>query len=156
MPAFDNTVELQGGNIIVSHKAKQKPSVFRLKVRGLDIPSPSKNKGQALKLLSRFEIFKVKKIFLFGLFLILAIIGNVYAVEDVSIENTPMNNKEVENCFQKDGIIIDVIKLNYVNAEDVAHVLAPLFSEKTKIIPFKPANSLIIKNRLKPPEELAD
>jgi type II secretory pathway component GspD/PulD (secretin) len=74
---------------------------------------------------------------------------SVYAEEDVSIEGTVMNNQKIDNCLQKDGITINVIKLNYVNAEDVVHVLAPLFSESAKIIPYKPTNSVLIKGKLR-------
>lgn len=95
----------------------------------------------------------MKKVFWAGLFLMLAMIVNVHAEEDVSVEGPLMKNQEVENSVQKNGEMIEVIKLNYVNAEDVAKVLSQLFSERAKIIPYKPANSVIIKDSLRVPED---
>jgi len=86
---------------------------------------------------------------LFGLFVII-IMGSIctpHAAENTPIEETMSDKQEVANCLQENGPRIEVIKLNYVKAEDVAQVLAPLFSESARIIPYKPANSLIIKDR---------
>ncbi len=48
---------------------------------------------------------------------------------------------------QKDPIIIEVIKLDYVNAEHLASILTPLLSKDGRVVPYEPTNSLIIKDR---------
>ena len=86
---------------------------------------------------------------LVGLFVII-IMGSIctlHAADNTPIEETILDNQEVTNCLEEKGSQIEVIKLNYVKAEDVARVLAPLFSESARIIPYEPANSLIIRDR---------
>ena len=46
-----------------------------------------------------------------------------------------------------DPIIIQVIQLDHANAENLASVLAPLFSKEVQIIAYSPTNSLIIKGK---------
>ena len=47
----------------------------------------------------------------------------------------------------RDPIIIQVIHLNYADAEHLASVLAPLLSKEGVIVPYAPTNTLIIKDR---------
>ncbi len=47
----------------------------------------------------------------------------------------------------EDPIVIQVIELDYSNAEHLASVLAPLLSEEGHIVSYRPTNSLIIKDR---------
>jgi hypothetical protein len=86
---------------------------------------------------------------LVGLILIILMgsISNLHAAENIPSEKTMSENQNVANCLQGNRTQVEVIKLNYVKAEDVAHVLATLFSEHATIIPYKASNSLIIKHR---------
>jgi len=45
----------------------------------------------------------------------------------------------------RDPIVIQVIHLNYADAEHLASVLAPLLSKDGRIVPYAPTNTLIIK-----------
>lgn len=47
----------------------------------------------------------------------------------------------------EDPIVIQVIELDYANAEHLASVLAPLLSKEGHVVPYRPTNSLIIKDR---------
>ena len=47
----------------------------------------------------------------------------------------------------KDPIIIQVIELDYADAEHLASILAPLLSTEGRLVPYRPTNSLIIKDR---------
>jgi len=47
----------------------------------------------------------------------------------------------------RDPIVIQVIHLNYADAEHLASVLAPLLSKDGRIVPYAPTNTLIIKDR---------
>jgi len=47
----------------------------------------------------------------------------------------------------RDPIVIQVIHLDYADAEHLAYVLAPLLSMDGRIVAYKPTNSLIIKDR---------
>ncbi|MEM2983078.1 MAG: secretin N-terminal domain-containing protein [Candidatus Bathyarchaeia archaeon] len=54
----------------------------------------------------------------------------------------------LENPFHwNDPVIIELIRLDYANAEELARVLAPLLSKDGRIVSYGPANSLIIKDR---------
>ena len=47
----------------------------------------------------------------------------------------------------RDPIVIQVIHLNYADAEHLASVLAPLLSKEGVIVPYAPTNTLIVKDR---------
>lgn len=47
----------------------------------------------------------------------------------------------------QDPIVIQVIHLNYADAEHLASVLAPLLSKEGVIVPYAPTNTLIVKDR---------
>ncbi|MCK4488538.1 MAG: hypothetical protein KAU38_17480 [Desulfobacterales bacterium] len=47
----------------------------------------------------------------------------------------------------RNPIVIQVIHLNYADAEHLASVLAPLLSKEGVIVPYAPTNTLIIKDR---------
>lgn len=47
----------------------------------------------------------------------------------------------------RDPIVIQVIHLDYADAEHLASVLAPLLSRDGRVVAYKPTNSLIIKDR---------
>jgi type II secretory pathway component GspD/PulD (secretin) len=59
----------------------------------------------------------------------------------------PSISKAQETREIGDPIIIQVIQLDYANAENLASVLAPLFPKEVQIIPYSPTNSLIIKGK---------
>jgi type II secretory pathway component GspD/PulD (secretin) len=46
-----------------------------------------------------------------------------------------------------DPIVIELIELDYADAEYLASVLAPLLSKEGKIVAYVPTNTLIIKDR---------
>jgi general secretion pathway protein D len=46
-----------------------------------------------------------------------------------------------------DPIVIQIIELDYADAEDLAKVLAPFLSKEGSITAYSPSNSLIIKDR---------
>ena len=46
-----------------------------------------------------------------------------------------------------DPVVIQVIHLDYANAENLASVLAPLFPKEVQIIAYSSTNSLIIKGK---------
>jgi type II secretory pathway component GspD/PulD (secretin) len=46
-----------------------------------------------------------------------------------------------------DPIVIELIELDYANAEYLASVLAPLLSKEGKIVAYTPTNTLIIKDK---------
>jgi type II secretory pathway component GspD/PulD (secretin) len=52
-----------------------------------------------------------------------------------------------ENGPTTDPIIIQVIPLDYANAEYLSSVLAPLLTDEGQIVAYMPTNSLIIKDR---------
>ena len=47
----------------------------------------------------------------------------------------------------RDRIVIQVIQLDYADAENLATVLAPLLSPESRIVAYSRTNSLIIKDR---------
>ena len=47
----------------------------------------------------------------------------------------------------KDPIVIEVIQLDYADAEHLATVVTPLLSEEGRVVAYAPANALIIKDR---------
>jgi len=47
----------------------------------------------------------------------------------------------------RDPIVIQVIHLDYADAEHLASVLAPLLSMDGRVVAYKPTNSIIIKDR---------
>ncbi len=47
----------------------------------------------------------------------------------------------------RDPIVIQVIHLDYADAEHLASVLAPLLSKEGRVVAYAPTNSLIIKDR---------
>ena len=47
----------------------------------------------------------------------------------------------------RDPIVIQVIHLDYADAEHLASVLAPLLSLDGRLVAYRPTNSLIIKDR---------
>jgi len=47
----------------------------------------------------------------------------------------------------RDPIVIQVIHLSYADAEHLASILAPLLSKEGVIVPYVPANTLIVKDR---------
>ncbi len=47
----------------------------------------------------------------------------------------------------RDPIVIQVIHLDYADAEHLAAVLAPLLSKEGRVIAYPPTNSLIIRDR---------
>jgi type II secretory pathway component GspD/PulD (secretin) len=47
----------------------------------------------------------------------------------------------------REPIVIRVIQLDYADAEQLASVLAPFLSKGGRIVPYKPTNYLIIKDR---------
>ena len=47
----------------------------------------------------------------------------------------------------RDPIVIQVIHLDYADAEHLACVVAPLLSMDGRVVAYKPTNSLIIKDR---------
>lgn len=56
------------------------------------------------------------------------------------------------SCAQEEGlpgdpIVIQVIFLDYADAEYLASVLAPLLSEEGRMVAYRPTNALIIKDR---------
>jgi len=57
----------------------------------------------------------------------------------------PSNAQEVKPL--RDPIVIQVIHLDYADAEHLACVLAPLLSRDGRVVAYKPTNSLIIKDR---------
>lgn len=62
----------------------------------------------------------------------------------------PQELEERKNEYligQRDPIIIEVVKLDYANAEHLAYVLTPLLSKDGRMVPYRPTNSLIIKDR---------
>jgi len=62
--------------------------------------------------------------------------------------NEPHQEKEVEIYVQeRDPATIEVIRVECDDASQLAEVLAPLLSEGGKIVPYRPTNSLIIKDR---------
>lgn len=57
-------------------------------------------------------------------------------------------DQTIENSlWQGDPVIIEVVKLDYADAEHLATVLSPLLTKEGTILPYKPTNSLIIKDR---------
>jgi general secretion pathway protein D len=48
---------------------------------------------------------------------------------------------------RKDRIVIQVIQLDYADAENLAKVLAPLLSPEGRIVAYSRTNSLLIKDR---------
>jgi len=47
----------------------------------------------------------------------------------------------------REPIVIRVIQLDYADAEQLASVLAPFLSKAGRIVPYKPNNFIIIKDR---------
>ena len=47
----------------------------------------------------------------------------------------------------EDPIVIQVIELDYADAEYLASILAPLLSMEGRVVAYRPTNSLIIKDR---------
>ena len=47
----------------------------------------------------------------------------------------------------RDPIVIQVINLDYADAEYLASVLAPLLSKEGQVVAYRPTNSIIIKDR---------
>ena len=47
----------------------------------------------------------------------------------------------------KDPIVIELVHLDYADAEYLASVLSPLLSEEGRVVAYYPTNSLIIKDR---------
>lgn len=54
----------------------------------------------------------------------------------------------------RDPIVIQVIHLNYADAEHLASILAPLLSKEGVIVPYAPTNTLIVKDRKSVVKEL--
>jgi type II secretory pathway component GspD/PulD (secretin) len=54
---------------------------------------------------------------------------------------------EGETPLSKDPIVIKIIELDYADTEHLASILTPLLSAHGCLIPHKPTNSLIIKDR---------
>ena len=52
-----------------------------------------------------------------------------------------------EPRYIREPIVIRVIQLDYADAEQLASVLAPFLSKEGRIVPYKPINCLIIKDR---------
>lgn len=53
-----------------------------------------------------------------------------------------------------DPVVIEIIRLDYAEAEHLARVLAPFLSPEGRIAAYGPANSLIIKDRKSIVQEL--
>jgi type II secretory pathway component GspD/PulD (secretin) len=59
----------------------------------------------------------------------------------------------VHPCFaqerrpSRDPIVIQVIRLDYADAEHLASILAPFLSKEGRIVAYSPTNSLIIRDR---------
>ena len=49
--------------------------------------------------------------------------------------------------YKRDPVVIQVIELDYANAEELASVLAPLVSPDGRIVAYSRTNSLIIMDR---------
>ena len=47
----------------------------------------------------------------------------------------------------REPIVIKVVYLDYADAEHLASVLAPLLSKEGRLVPYRPTNTLIIKDR---------
>ena len=47
----------------------------------------------------------------------------------------------------RDPVVIQVIQLNYADAEHLAAILAPLLSKEGRVVAYTPTNSLILKDR---------
>jgi len=47
----------------------------------------------------------------------------------------------------EDPIVIQVIELDYADAEYLASIIAPLLSMEGRVVAYRPTNSLIIKDR---------
>ena len=52
-----------------------------------------------------------------------------------------------EPRFIREPIVVRVLQLDYADAEQLASVLAPFLSKEGQIVPYKPTNCLIIKDR---------
>jgi general secretion pathway protein D len=59
----------------------------------------------------------------------------------------PNSSHTQETSPYRDPIVIQVIHLDYANAEYLASVLAPLLSKQGRVVAYSPTNSLIIKDR---------
>ena len=59
----------------------------------------------------------------------------------------PNNSHTQETSPYRDPIVIQVIHLDYANADHLASVLAPLLSKQGRVVAYSPTNSLIIKDR---------
>ena len=56
----------------------------------------------------------------------------------------------------RDPIVIQVIHLDYADAEYLSSMLAPLLSKDGKVVAYRPTNSIIIKDRESLIKRLAD
>jgi type II secretory pathway component GspD/PulD (secretin) len=52
-----------------------------------------------------------------------------------------------EPRFIREPIVVRVLQLDYADAEQLASVLAPFLSKEGQIVPYRPTNCLIIKDR---------
>lgn len=97
----------------------------------------------------RDKVFPESKLMTWGL---IFIIFSFFIAPDTIIAHEQKTPKEwdmtLENPFHwNDPVIIELIRLDYANAEELARVLAPLLSKDGRIVSYGPANSLIIKDR---------
>jgi type II secretory pathway component GspD/PulD (secretin) len=63
----------------------------------------------------------------------------------VLIHSQPLNAQQ--SAIPGDPIIIQIIELEYADAEQLAETLKPLLSPQGRITAYGPSNSLIIKDR---------
>jgi type II secretory pathway component GspD/PulD (secretin) len=54
----------------------------------------------------------------------------------------------------REPIVVQVIHLDYADAEHIASVLAPLLSKDGRVVAYTPTNSLIIRDRASLVKEL--
>ncbi len=47
----------------------------------------------------------------------------------------------------REPIVVKVVYLDYADAEELASVLAPLLSKEGRVVPYRPTNTLIIRDR---------
>ncbi|UCB50663.1 MAG: hypothetical protein JSW56_07305 [Deltaproteobacteria bacterium] len=59
----------------------------------------------------------------------------------------PLSSYAQERRPYRDPIAIQVVHLDYAEAEHLASVLAPLLSKQGRVVAYSPTNSLIIKDR---------
>lgn len=59
----------------------------------------------------------------------------------------PQASNDQAKAASGDRIVIQVIQLDYADAEDLASVVAPLLSPEGRVVAYTPTNCLIIKDK---------